>query len=71
VSDRKQLTKFELASLLFESRDRMPRHLYDSNGQQYFGTIETVQREDNSGSSFNVTIQGQRGTTTIFLRTID
>jgi hypothetical protein len=69
MSERKQHTKFELAKAMFDHR-AMPRHWYDSNGQQYFGLLQSVQREDGTGSSFNVTIAGQ-GTTTFHLRTID
>jgi hypothetical protein len=69
-TDRKQLTKFELALLLFTKAPN-PIHLYDSKGQQYFGLVQSVQREDGTGSSFNVTIAGHGGTATFHVRTID
>jgi hypothetical protein len=37
------------------------------------GVISTIQREDGSGSSFNVTLHAQNGseTKTVYVRTID
>jgi len=69
MNERKQHTKFELDKALY-GKDVMPQHWYDSKGQKYFGLLQSVQREDGTGSSFNVTIVGQ-GTATFHLRTID
>ena len=68
--ERKQHTKRELDNALWGEHP-LPRHYYDSQGQQYFGILQSVQREDGSGHSFNVTIAGHGGTVTFHLRTID
>lgn len=68
--DLKQLTKYQLTQLLF-TKSPDPIHFHDSQGQQYFGLLQSVQREDGTGSSFNVTIAGHGGTATFHLRTID
>ncbi len=67
---RKTLTKWELFSLLAES-DAPARHVTDSNGNVIFGLLLGVSREDDSGSSFNVTVANQSGNTTFHVRTID
>lgn len=49
------MTKFELACRLF-NRGTTQYDWQDSNGRKYVGQLDSIQREDGSGSSFNVTI---------------
>lgn len=46
--------------------------LVDSQGKHHLGTVQSIQREDGSGSSFNVTMSKYGVTSeTIHIRTID
>jgi hypothetical protein len=51
-------------------RDLQPTRFADSNGVEYFGILQSIQREDGSGGSFNVTIANQSGYKTFHMRTI-
>jgi len=42
--------------------------LYDSNGKLHSGVISSIQHEDSSGSSFNITLENGE---VFHLRTID
>jgi hypothetical protein len=71
------MSKYELLTALF-SKGPHAAWYESSNGKRYFGTLESVQREDGGGSSFNVTIHtvgtaSQVGGkyVTLHLRTID
>jgi hypothetical protein len=63
------MTKAQLFAML-GMRDLQPTRFADSNGVEYFGILQSVQREDGSGGSFNVTIANQSGYKTFHLRTI-
>jgi hypothetical protein len=74
-------TKHQLAERLFASQSGLVRsglvrdyyrHWYDSQGLYHCGLLLVLQREDGSGSSFNVTIQAEQGGyETFHLRTVD
>lgn len=51
----------------------LPRHWVDSNGTAHYGYLTTVDREDESGHSFNVTVRPADGGNpeTFHLRTSD
>jgi hypothetical protein len=64
------MTKWQLFNLLSQVCP-MPGYFVASDGKQYLGILQSVQREDGSGSSFNITIANQSGTITIHIRTTD
>lgn len=65
-----QLTKWQLLSLLTTCRGAATV-LIDSHGARHSGILQSVQREDGSGRSFNVTLSTARGNVTIHVRTVD
>lgn len=73
----KQLSKMELASALFHASGIVTPvntiRFADSSGKLHCGTLASVQREDGSGSSFNLTYYPKygKGTVSAHVRTID
>lgn len=74
------MTKYQLMLALCGSNgadvSRSPNYLSftDSRGKGHCGLIQSVQREDGSGSSFNVSYRGLTNgavCTTVHVRTID
>ena len=49
----------------------LPRDFTASNGTRYFGILQSIEREDGSGHSFNLTIANQSGRATFHVRTTD
>ena len=49
----------------------LPVTLFDGCGDAHVGTLESVEREDGSGHSFNVRIRNDRGQETFHFRTQD
>ena len=64
------MTKWELFKML-GGEHPLPRHFTDASGNRYFGILQSIEREDGSGHSFNVRIANQSGETTIHLKTCD
>ena len=64
------MTKWQLYNLLSQT-EPLPGYFVASDGNQYLGILQSVQREDGSGSSFNLTIANQSGTATFHIRTVD
>ena len=64
------MTKWLLTLCLY-GEDVMPQSFTASDGQRYFGILQSVQREDGSGHSFNITIANQSSTATFHVRTTD
>lgn len=64
------MTKWELFKAL-AGEHPLPRHFTDASGNRHFGILQSIEREDGSGHSFNVRIANQSGQTTIHLRTND
>lgn len=66
------MTKFQLATLLFTSSAK-EISIMDSNGTTHHGYVSSVEREDGSGSSFNITLRDGRGggRCTLHVRTSD
>jgi len=71
TTKEKKMTKKELMSMLF--CDGRQTNTFTSNGRQLFGVVKSIQREDGSGSSFNVGIWNHdtQRQETIHVRTID
>lgn len=65
-----QPTKYQLTMLLFTKLPH-PLHFTDSRGGKHFGRLQTIQREDGSGSSFNLTVSNEHGSDTFHVRTVD
>jgi hypothetical protein len=63
-------TKWLLSKTLF-GNDPMPQHFVASDGAHYFGILQSIEREDGSGQSFNVRIANQSGNTTFHVKTED
>lgn len=57
------MTKFQLASLLF-AKTPTTQTIIDNNGCKWTGIVSSIQREDGSGRSFNVTMNLNRPTNT-------
>ena len=64
------MTKWELFKML-GGEHPLPRHFTDASGNLHFGILQSIEREDRSGQSFNVRIANQSGETTIHLNTCD
>jgi hypothetical protein len=64
------ITKWTLMFRMFHP-NKGPWDWQDSNGKHHSGHMQSIQNEDGSGSSFNVTISDKGNQTTIHLRTID
>jgi hypothetical protein len=64
------MTKWQLFKAL-AGEYSSPRLFIDSNGIRHFGILQSIEREDGSGHSFNVRIADQSRQTTIHIRTID
>ncbi len=64
------MSKWQLFSLL-ATADTLAGHFKASNGNVYFGLLQSVQREDGTGSSFNITVANQSGSVTFHVRTTD
>jgi hypothetical protein len=64
------MTKWFLSKVLF-GEEPMPQSFTASDGTRYFGILQSIEREDGSGRSFNVTIANQSGKATFHLRTTD
>ncbi len=66
------VTRSLLADILFDRRPTC-HTFYDTSGRVYVGVLESIQREDGSGKSFNITINqgGSAGSVTFYVRTID
>ena len=49
-------SKWDLSIALFDSQQVNPRHVefIGQDGQKYAASLQTVQREDGSGESFNI-----------------
>ncbi len=60
-------SKFDLARCLF-GQYPLRHEFTDSQGKTHIGTLATVQREDGSGHSFNVTLDDGN---TFHMRTVD
>ena len=67
------MTKNELMSMLFCDSELRQTFAFTSNGRQIYGVVDSVQREDGSGSSFNVSIWNHdtQRQEIIYVRTID
>lgn len=65
------MSKWQLFNLLAERMPEQPHSFYGSDGLVYRGWLQSIQREDGSGSSFNVTVADREGTYTFHLRTKD
>ena len=59
-----QVTKFQLASLMFVADA-------ECSCQGVHGYLESMEREDGGGSSFNITLATMQGSKTFYVRTID
>lgn len=64
------MTKYQLFQAL-ATRGTELSECTASNGRVYRGILQTVEREDGSGHSFNVTLDTCNGKTTIHVRTSD
>lgn len=65
------MTKYQIAELLFTPRAREVG-ITDSQGTTHHGYLSKVEREDGSGSSFNVTMRDEQGERCTFhVRTSD
>jgi hypothetical protein len=64
------MTKWQLFEALSEYTS-MPRRFTASDGTEYVGILQSVEREDGSGHSFNLRIANQSGQATFHIRTID
>ena len=71
TTKEKKMTKNELMSMLF--CDGRQTYTFTSNGRRIFGVVHSIQREDGSGSSFNVSIWNHdtQRQEIIYVRTID
>jgi len=49
------MTKWELFKAL-AAEHPLPRHYIDGAGAEHYGTLESIERKDGSGHSFNVRI---------------
>jgi hypothetical protein len=49
------MTKWELFKAL-GAEHPLPRHFTDASGSRHYGYLRSIEREDGSGHSFNVTI---------------
>jgi hypothetical protein len=67
------MSKFELASLLFAKMDKSNARMFKStDGKTYIGWLVAVTKEDGSGSSFNLLVNGCNNVKYSFhIRTID
>lgn len=65
------MTKNRLSSMLFGKMDDA-QFFTSSSGKHYVGYLISVQKEDGSGSSFNITINGcDNKSYTFHIRTVD
>ena len=64
------MTKWELFKTLSEEHC-LPRAFCDANGFRHFGVLQSIEREDGSGHSFNVRIETEKGKETFHVRTRD
>lgn len=66
------MSKFKLASLLFAKMEGPATIFKSTDGKSYMGWLLSVSKEDGSGSSFNLTINGCNHIKyTFHIRTID
>jgi hypothetical protein len=65
------MSKWQLASLLFTAQAKQVG-ICDTYGTTHCGFLSKIEREDGSGSSFNVTIRDEQGERKTFhVRTSD
>jgi hypothetical protein len=65
------ISKWQLFGMLAADRNAEPVEIFDSNGRPHSGLLSSVQREDGSGCSFNVTLSTAAGSETFHVRTKD
>jgi hypothetical protein len=64
------MTKWQLFKAL-DKEHSLPRHFIANDGTLYFGILQSIEREDGSGHSFNLRIGTQNGQATFHIRTED
>jgi hypothetical protein len=65
------MTKYQLIKLLFDSHGGQANWFTASNGKRYHGILQSIQREDGSGESFNLTVNSGGREFTFHVRTVD